>query len=70
MLMLQRVTASDLGLVHRELGYLKQAIDYKDRALAIKLKKFGPDHFHIAAAYNDHEKKIELEPINNCQNVT
>ena len=46
---------NDLGLVHRQLGDLKQAKDYHDRALAIMLKELGPDHVNVAASYNDHE---------------
>ena len=37
-----------VGNVHRELGDLSQAKDYHDRALAIRLKKLGPDHVHVA----------------------
>ena len=41
-----------LGLVHRQLGDLKQAKDYLDRALAIMLKELGPDHVNVAACYS------------------
>ena len=43
---------SGLGLVHRQLGDLKQAKDYHDRALAIMLKELGPDHVNVAACYS------------------
>ena len=41
---------NSLGIVHKELGDLSQAKDYHDRALAIRLKKLGPDHFDIASS--------------------
>ena len=42
-----------MGLVHRQLGDLKQTKDYHDRALAIMLKELWPDHVNVAACYSD-----------------
>ena len=41
-----------LGNVHKKLGDVSQAKDYHDRALAIRLKKLGPDHVDVANSYN------------------
>ena len=41
-----------VGKVHKKLGDLSQAKDYYDRALAIRLKKLGPDHVDVATSYN------------------
>ena len=41
-----------LGSVHHDLGDLEQAKEYYERALAICLKKLGPDHLDVAMCYN------------------
>ena len=42
-----------MGIVHEILGDLSQAKDYHDRALAIRLKKLGPDHVDVAKSYSN-----------------
>ncbi|CAH3168956.1 unnamed protein product [Pocillopora meandrina] len=53
-----------VGNVHEKLSDLSQAKDYHDRALAIRLKKLGPDHVDVASSYNNlgvvHEKLGDL----------
>ena len=46
-------TYSNLGSVHNKLGDLELAKDYHDRALAILLKKLGPEHVDVATSYNN-----------------
>ena len=41
-----------MGDIHKELGDLEQAKEYQDRALAIRLKKLGPDHTDVATTYS------------------
>ncbi|CAH3168962.1 unnamed protein product [Pocillopora meandrina] len=41
-----------MGKVLERLGELSKAKDYYDRALAISLKKLGPDHVHVANSYD------------------
>lgn len=49
----QYVAECDINLaaVHTLLGYLEKA---KERALAIRLKKLGPDHLDVATCYNSY----------------
>ncbi|KAJ7390190.1 hypothetical protein OS493_026699 [Desmophyllum pertusum] len=42
-----------IGNVHIHLGELQQAKEYHDRALAIRLKKLGPEHVDVAATYSN-----------------
>jgi len=43
----------DLGTVHEDLGDLKQAKQYYERALTICLQKLGPDHVDVATCQNN-----------------
>ena len=43
---------NNLGLVHRQLGDLKQAKYCHERALDVYLKKLGHEHVDVAASYN------------------
>ena len=38
--------------LHQQLGDLERAKEYQDRALAIRLKKLGPDHTDVATTYS------------------
>jgi len=42
-----------LATVLSDLGDLKQAKEYHERALAIRLQKLGPDHVDVASSYNN-----------------
>ena len=41
-----------MGCVQRDLGDLERAKEYHERALAIRLKRFGPDHADVASSYH------------------
>ena len=41
-----------MGCVQRDEGDLERAKEYHERALAIRLKRFGPDHADVASSYH------------------
>ena len=43
----------NVGTLHHHLGDLKKAKECHDSALAILLKKLGPDHVDVANSYNN-----------------
>ena len=43
----------NLGLIHKDLGYLEKAKEYHQRALTIRLKKLGAEHVDVATSYNN-----------------
>jgi len=42
-----------LAAVLSDLGHMKQAKEYHERALAIRLQKLGPYHTLVAASHNN-----------------
>ena len=40
------------GRTHHDLGDLERAKEYHERALAIYLKRLGPDHANVANCYH------------------
>ena len=42
-----------LASIYKDLGDLKQAKEYQQRALVIRLDKLGPEHVNIATSYNN-----------------
>ena len=44
---------NNLGLVHGDLGNRKEAEECQEHALAIRLKKLGPDHLDVATCYSN-----------------
>ena len=61
---------SQLGLVHSQLGDLRQAKDCHERALDVYLKKLGLEHKRVAASYNNlglvHCQLSDLNQAKNC----
>ena len=46
----------NLGLVHRALDDLEQAKEFQEHALAIRLKKLGPDHRDVSTVQHELTK--------------
>ena len=46
----------------RDLGDLKQAKEYFERALAIQLEKLGPHHVNVAISYDNLLGNVLAEP--------
>ncbi|XP_068688412.1 uncharacterized protein [Montipora foliosa] len=42
-----------LGNVHHRMGEFQEAMEYHDRAVAIKIEKMGSQHINVATSYND-----------------
>nr|XP_058953612.1 uncharacterized protein LOC131780989 [Pocillopora verrucosa] len=61
---------SFIGTVHHSLGDLQQAKECYDRALAIRLKRLGPEHVDVASSYNNlgtlHHDLRDLQQAKEC----
>ena len=61
---------NNVGLILQELGDHKQAKEYHQRALTIRLKKRGAEHIDVAMSYNNlgviHQELGDLEQAKEC----